>query len=92
MKNEWIIHIWGKDREHLELTNQEKFHMSMIKNCDHSIFDKVLINIAMDNIYNKKLFKLLKNAGSGLIFKQLRNKNIVLNGSKSKGNEIKKKN
>ena len=61
MKNEWIIHIWGKDREHLELTNQEKFHMSMIKNCDHSIFDKVLINIAMDNIYNKKLFKLLKN-------------------------------
>ena len=37
---------------------------------------------------DKYLFKLLKNAGSGLIFKQLRNKNIVLNGSKSKGNEI----
>ena len=37
---------------------------------------------------DKYLFKLLKNAGSGLIFKQLRNKNIVLNGCKSKGNEI----
>ena len=61
MRTEWVIHIWGKDRECLELTNQEKFHMYMIKNCDHSIFDKVLINIAMDNVYNKKLFKLLKN-------------------------------
>ena len=37
---------------------------------------------------DKYLFKLLKNAGSGLIFKQLRNKNIVLNGCKSKGSEI----
>ena len=35
---------------------------------------------------DKYLFKLLKNAGSGLIFKQLRNKNIVLNNKKSKGN------
>lgn len=41
---------------------------------------------------DKYLFKLLKNAGSGLIFKQLRNKNIVLNGCKSKGNEILKEN
>lgn len=38
--------------------------------------------------FDKYLFKLLKNAGSGLIFKQLRNKNITLNNSKSKGNEI----
>lgn len=37
---------------------------------------------------DKYLFKLLKNAGSGLIFKQLRNKNIVLNGKKSKGSEL----
>ncbi len=37
---------------------------------------------------DKYLFKLLKNAGTGLIFKQLRNKNIVLNGKKSKGNEL----
>ena len=61
MRTEWVIHIWGKDRECLELTNQEKFHIHMIKNCDHTIFDKVLINIAMDNIYNKRLFKLLKS-------------------------------
>lgn len=38
--------------------------------------------------FDKYLFKLLKNAGTGLIFKQLRNKNIVLNGKKSKGNEL----
>ena len=61
MRTEWVIHIWGKDRECLELTNQEKFHIHMIKNCDHTIFDKVLINIAMDNVYNKRLFKLLKS-------------------------------
>ena len=61
MRTEWVIHIWGKDREILELTNQEKFHIHMIKNCDHTIFDKVFINIAMDNVYNKKLFKLLKS-------------------------------
>lgn len=41
---------------------------------------------------DKYLFKLLKNAGSGLIFKQLRNKNIVLNNKKSKGNEMLKEN
>ena len=61
MRTEWVIHIWCKDRECLELTNQEKFHIHMIKNCDHTIFDKVLINIAMDNVYNKRLFKLLKS-------------------------------
>lgn len=38
--------------------------------------------------FDKYLIKLLKNAGTGLIFKQLRNKNIVLNGKKAKGNEI----
>lgn len=38
--------------------------------------------------FDKYLIKLLKNAGAGLIFKQIRNKNIVLNGKKAKGNEI----
>ena len=61
MRTEWVIHIWGKEREKLILTPQEKFHIDMIKNQDHSIFDKVLINISMDNFYDKKLFKLLKN-------------------------------
>ena len=60
MKTEWVIHIWGKERENLEFTQQEKFHMDMIKNCDHSIFDKVLINIAMYDINDKKLFNFLK--------------------------------
>jgi len=38
--------------------------------------------------FDKYLFKLLKNAGTGLIFKQPRNKNIVLNNKKSKGSEV----
>ena len=60
MRTEWVIHIWGKERENIELTHQEKFHMDMIRCCDHSIFDKVLINIAMDNINDENLFNLLK--------------------------------
>lgn len=38
--------------------------------------------------FDKYLFKLLRNAGGGLIYKQLRNKNITLNGRKAKGSEI----
>lgn len=38
--------------------------------------------------FDKYLVKLFCNAGSGLLFKQLRNKNITLNGNKAKGNEI----
>ena len=60
MRTEWVIHIWGKEREKLEYTPQEKFHMDMIRNCDHSIFDKVLINISMDNIDDESLFIFLK--------------------------------
>ena len=60
MRTEWVIHIWGKERDGLKLTSQEKFHMDMIKNCDHSIFDKVLINIAMHDINDVSLFNFLK--------------------------------
>lgn len=60
MRTEWVIHIWGKEREKIELTHQEKFHIDMIRCCDHSIFDKVLVNIAMDNINDENLFNLLK--------------------------------
>ena len=60
MRTEWVIHIWGKERETLEFTQQEKFHMDMIKMYDHSIFDKVLINIAMYDINDEKLFNFLK--------------------------------
>ena len=38
--------------------------------------------------FDKYLFKLLKEAGKGFIFKMLRKKNIVLNGEKAEGNEI----
>lgn len=61
MRTEWVIHIWGKERDCLELTPQEKFHMDMIGNYDHSIFDKVLINIAMYDINDENLFEFLKN-------------------------------
>lgn len=37
---------------------------------------------------DKYLFKLLKNAPSNLLYKQLRCKNITLNRAKAKGNEI----
>ena len=60
MRTEWVIHIWGKERDVLEFTPQEKFHMDMIKSHDHSIFDKVLINIAMHNIDDEVLFNFLK--------------------------------
>lgn len=38
--------------------------------------------------FDKYLFKLLKNAPKSLLFKQLRNKNIVLNGRKATGSEL----
>ena len=61
MRTEWVIHIWGKEREELKLTQQEKFHIDMIRNYDHTIFDKVLINIAMYDINDISLFEFLKN-------------------------------
>jgi hypothetical protein len=60
MRTEWVIHIWGKERGKLELTQQEKFHMDMIRCYDHSIFDKILINIAMYDINDDSLFNFLK--------------------------------
>lgn len=61
MRTEWVIHIWGKQRDKLELTPQEKFHIDMIKRCKYTtIFDKVLINISMDDINDESLFSFLK--------------------------------
>jgi hypothetical protein len=60
MRTEWVIHIWGKEREELKLTPQEKFHIDMIRRYDHSIFDKVLINIAMYDITDNSLFEFLR--------------------------------
>ena len=61
MRTEWVIHLWGKERDNLEFTPQEKFHMDMIRNYDHSIFDKVLINISMYDINDESLFTFLKS-------------------------------
>jgi hypothetical protein len=60
MKTEWVIHIWGKERDGLIFTPQEKFHIDMIKCYDHTIFDKVLINIAMYDINDESLFNFFK--------------------------------
>ena len=60
MRTEWVIHIWGKEREELKLTPQEKFHIDMIRRYDHSIFDKVFINIAMYDITDNSLFEFLR--------------------------------
>ena len=60
MRTEWVIHIWGKERESLEFTPQEKFHMDMIRSYNHSIFDKVLINIALHDINDESLFNFFK--------------------------------
>jgi hypothetical protein len=60
MRTEWVIHIWGKERDCLEFTQQEKFHMDVIGSLDHSIFDKVLINIALHDINDDDLFTFLK--------------------------------
>ena len=60
MRTEWVIHIWGKERDSLEFTPQEKFHIDMLRSFDHSIFDKVLINIAMYDIDDDCLFDFLK--------------------------------
>ena len=58
MRTEWVIHIWGKERDVFDLTPQEKFHMDMIRSLDHSIFDKVLVNIALHDINDDALFNL----------------------------------
>lgn len=60
MRTEWVIHIWGKERECLKFTPQEKFHIDMIRSFDHSIFDKVLVNIAMYDINDDTLFNFFK--------------------------------
>lgn len=48
----------------------------------------VIVDNEAGQRFDKYLFKLFKNAGTGLIFKQLRGKNITLNKVKAKGSEI----
>lgn len=73
-RNEWVIHIWGKKRETLELTSVESFHLDMLRKYrdQHNKFDLVRVNIAMDELEDKKLFSMLKKEVKSAI----NNKNI----------------
>lgn len=61
-RNEWVMHIWGKKRDVLELTWVEKFHIDMLKTFQdqQKKFDRILVNIALDDINDQKLFEFLK--------------------------------
>lgn len=61
-RTEWVIHIWGKKRDSLELNNVEKFHIDMLKQFQpqQKKFDKILINIALDDMGDMNLFNFLK--------------------------------
>ena len=73
-RNEWVIHVWGKKRDVLELTWVEKFHIDMLRlfQNQQKKFDKILINIALDDVNDLKLFDFLK----GEISKVLVNNNV----------------
>ena len=61
-RTEWVIHVWGKKRDTLELNEVEKFHIDMLKlfQDQQKKFDKILINIALDDINDINLFNFLK--------------------------------
>ena len=68
------MHVWGKKRDTLELNQVEKFHLDMLKTFrdQQKKFDKILINIALDDVNDLKLFDFLK----GEISKVLVNDNV----------------
>lgn len=68
------MHVWGKKRDSLELNDVEKFHIDMLSMLqDRQMkFDKILVNIAMDDIDDTDLFNLLKEQIGRVII----NKNV----------------
>ena len=69
-RNEWVMHVWGKKRDTLELTDVEKFHIDMLNmlHNQQKEFDKILINIALDDINDMNLFNFLKQEiGNALV-------------------------
>lgn len=56
------MHVWGKKRDTLELNQVEKFHIDMLRTFQEQQrkFDKILVNIALDDINDQKLFEFLK--------------------------------
>lgn len=61
-RNEWVIHIWGKKRDTHKLNDVEKFHLDMLKMLQpqQKMFDKIFINVALDDINDVSLFVFLK--------------------------------
>ncbi len=68
-RTEWVIHIWGRKRNSLELNDVEKFHIDMLREfqSQQKKFDKILINIALDDINDMNLFNFLKDKISGVL-------------------------
>ena len=62
-RTEWVMHVWGKKRDTLELNDVEKFHIDMLKlfQDQQKKFDKILINIAIDDVNDLTLFNFLKD-------------------------------
>lgn len=61
-RNEWVIHIWGKKRDTLELNDVEKYHIDLLRTfqSQQKKFDRILVNIALDDINDMNLFNFLK--------------------------------
>ena len=69
-RTEWVMHVWGKKRDTLELNQVEKFHLDMLKTFQdqQKKFDRILVNIAIDDVNNLELFEFLKKEiGSVLV-------------------------
>ena len=64
------MHVWGKKRDTLELNQVEKFHLDMLKTFQDQQrrFDGILVNIAIDDVNDLRLFEFLKKEiGSVLV-------------------------
>ena len=64
------MHVWGKKRDTLELNQVEKFHLDMLKTFRdrQKRFDRILVNIAIDDVNDLRLFEFLKKEiGSVLV-------------------------
>ena len=86
---EWVMHVWGKKRDTLELTDVEKFHIDMLKmfQDQHKRFDRIIVNFAMDDIQDLNLYHFLKSK----IQKVIKNKNVefwACQNDKDKGEYI----
>ena len=88
-RTEWVMHVWGKKRDKLELTDVEKFHIDMLKmfQDQHKRFDRIIVNFAMDDIQDLNLYHFLKSK----IQKVIKNKNVefwACQNEKDKGDYV----